>query len=242
MPKRSHCQSALFIGTGDDDEVGATVLVVGGQCGNEDEAALLTNRPHQTRGEQGNRGSQWRWRQLSPMRKARPFGPGLLLLGGERVLVCGGGWDTTVEILQLPVDDNEKGVWTLLTQEMTQSFWSIYLVNFNNRIFAVGESLITLVTTRPKPHLTYINCLHLRLERAAGRVDINVHFHAPSKNSSTGRSLCALFSTASLFLTFRMHHWRPSCGKHSRICSQMAIFMHVSVPKGDIHFAFMRLF
>ncbi len=146
MPKRSFYQSALFIGTRDDDEVGATVLVVGGQGGNENEAALLTNRRHQTRGEQGNRGCQWRWQQLSPMRKKKPFGPGLLLLGGARVLVCGGGWSRRVEILQLPRGENDGGVLTLLTQEMTHT----HLVNFNNRIVAVGESLITLVTTRPK--------------------------------------------------------------------------------------------
>ncbi len=77
------------------------------------------------------------------------------------MLVCGGGgggWSRTAEILQLPRDDNEKGLWTLLTQEMTQYFSRTYLVNFNNRIVAVGESLITLVAMNLK-HLSNLCCL-----------------------------------------------------------------------------------
>ncbi len=157
MSTRSKWQSALIIG---DDDGDAAVRVVGGWGVTANPAALHNNRPHQARGEQGTRGGQWRWQQLSPMQKVRPDRPGLLLLGGERVLVCGGGWSTTAEILQLPRDDNEKGVWTLLTQGMTQRFWSTYLVNFNNRIVAVGESLITLVPTRPIQHLSNINYFH----------------------------------------------------------------------------------
>ncbi len=94
MSKESCDQSALFIGDGDDD---AGVLVVGGQGGNSHEAELLTNRPHQRRGEQGNGGGgddPWRWQQLSPLRERRPFRPGILLLGRERVLVVGGGSKT----------------------------------------------------------------------------------------------------------------------------------------------------
>ncbi len=89
MFKESFYQSALFIGSGDDDD-DAAVLVVGGHSGNWKEAALLTNRPHQARGEQGNRGGLWRWQQLSSMWKERPCNPGLLTLGRGRVLVCGG--------------------------------------------------------------------------------------------------------------------------------------------------------
>ncbi len=60
------------------------------------------------------------------------------------MLVYGGGDGschsrTTAEILQLPRDDNDKGAWTVLTQEMTQRISPTYLVNFNNRIVAVGE-------------------------------------------------------------------------------------------------------
>ncbi len=47
----------------------------------------------------------------------------------------------TAEILQLPRNDNDKGVWTLLTQQMTQGFSWTFLVNFNNRIVAVSEQL-----------------------------------------------------------------------------------------------------
>ncbi len=91
MSKKSRSQSALFIGDGDDD---AAVLIVGGDNGNENEAALLTNRPHQGRGDQGGGGGDpWRWQQLSPMREKRWDGPGILLLGRERVLVVGGGYN-----------------------------------------------------------------------------------------------------------------------------------------------------
>ncbi len=66
MPTTGIFQSALFIGTEDDGD-DAAILVVTGQGGNRTEAALLTNRPPQPRGEQGNRGRQWRWQQLTPM-------------------------------------------------------------------------------------------------------------------------------------------------------------------------------
>ncbi len=138
MSKGSSGQSALFISTGDGDD-DATLLVVGGQGGNGKEAELLTNRPPQRRGEQGSGGSAWRWRQLSPMQESRCDRPGLVLLGRERVLVVGGGGNKTAEILQLPRDDTDMGVWTLLTQQMTRDFYDNFLVNFNNRIVVVGE-------------------------------------------------------------------------------------------------------
>ncbi len=65
MDKAYSVQSALFIGTR-DDEGDAIILVVGGEGGTGKEAALLTNRPHQTIAAQGNRGGQWRWCELSP--------------------------------------------------------------------------------------------------------------------------------------------------------------------------------
>ncbi len=141
MSKANRLQSALFIGNGDDD---ATVLVVGGVGGNGDEAELLTNRPHQGRGEQGSGGGggdPWRWQQLSPMQKRRWNRPGILLLGRERVLVVGGGFggNKTAEVLQLPHDDHDPGVWTLLTQPLTRNFNKTFLIIFNNCILAVGE-------------------------------------------------------------------------------------------------------
>ncbi len=145
MHKKVSFQSALFIGTGDDEE-NAVVLVVGGEGGTGKEAALLTNRPHQTTVAQDNRSGQWRWQQLSPMQEKRDCQPGLLLLGGERVLVCGGNGKKTAEILQLPRDDNDgKGVWTLLTQQFTHGLQFTYLVKFNDRIIAVGELFVTML-------------------------------------------------------------------------------------------------
>ncbi len=147
MDKGYYLHSALLICTGDVEE-DVFVLVVGGRGGTGKEAALLTNRPHQAAAMQGNRDCQWRWQQLSPMLENRDCQPGLLLLGGERVLVCGGGgWvgSKTAEILQLPRGDNDsKGVWTLLTQQFTHGFSSTYLVKFNRRIIAVGKLFIKM--------------------------------------------------------------------------------------------------
>ncbi len=137
-------QSAHFIGTGDGED-DAVILVVGGRRGTGKEAALLTNRPHQTTAVQANQDGHWRWQQLSPMHELRDWQPGLLLLGGERVLVCGGD-SKTEEILQLPRNDNDsKGVWTLLTQQFTHGFTSTFLVNFNHRVIAVGQLFINML-------------------------------------------------------------------------------------------------
>ncbi len=139
MSKGRSLQSALVIGTGDGDD-DATVLVLGGVGGDRNEAELLTNRPPQRRGEQASGGSAWRWRQLSPMQEKRCNRPGILLVGRGRVLVVGGAWgNKTAEIFQLPRDDTDMGVWTLLTQQMTRGFYDNFLVNFNNRIVVVGE-------------------------------------------------------------------------------------------------------
>ncbi len=77
MSKEASSQSALFIGTGDED---AVVLVVGGFGGTGVEASLFYNRPHKESGEQGSRDRQWKWRQLSPMQEKRTCRPGLLML------------------------------------------------------------------------------------------------------------------------------------------------------------------
>ncbi len=132
MSKAKYYQSALFMSTSDNDD-DATLLVVGGSGGDGKEAELLTNRPHQRRGEQSSGGGAWRWQQLSPMQEKRHQRPGLLLLGRERVLAVGGGNNTA----EIPRDDTDMGVWTLLTQQMTKSFWITFLVNFNNRIVVV---------------------------------------------------------------------------------------------------------
>ncbi len=165
MSKESCNRSALFIGNGDDD---AAVLVVGGRGSKENEVELLTNRPHQGRGEQGSGGGggAWRWQQLSPMREGRWNRPGILMLGRERVLVVGGGFwgNKTAEVLQLPHDDNDRGVWTLLTQPLSREFYGTFLVNFNNRILAVGELHINLVTITSKQRLSSMTHFHFRRE------------------------------------------------------------------------------
>ncbi len=171
MCKGSYDQSALTIGTGDEEE-GVVVLVVGGRGGTGKETALIRNRSHEA---SGNRGGQWRWQQLSPMLEERPNSPGLLLLGGERVLVCGGNCGSlflrwlssrcTSEILQLPRDSNEKGVWTLITQPMSRRLRATFLVKFNRRIIRVGKLLIlqgNFISKRPRLTMA---CLHFRRGR-----------------------------------------------------------------------------
>ncbi len=161
MSKAKYDQSALIMSTsGNDDDT--AVLVVGGIGGNGKEVELLTTRPHQRTGGQGSGGSAWRWRQLSPMQESRYQRPGILMLGRERVLVVGGVENKTAEILQLPQDDNDSGVWTLLTQKMTHSFMANFFVNFNNRIVVVGEYMIKLVPISSKRRVSNMCCLHFR--------------------------------------------------------------------------------
>ncbi len=206
MSEHNFNQSALFISTGHDDDDDEAVLVVGGCGGTGKGAALLTNRLRQARGEQGNRETQWKRQPLFPMHEARPCQPGLLLLGKERVLVCGGGFislSTTAEILQLPRADNDMGIWTLLTQPMSQGFLSTYFINFDERIVAVGKSLIILVAVKSKQYLFNISCLHFSLRQEVRRIDNYLHMHASGKNSSTDRSLWALLPTASHWFAFQ---------------------------------------
>ncbi len=183
MSKGSRLQTALFICNGDDD---AAVLVVGGHGGNGNEAELLTNRPHFRGGEQGSGGGDpWRWQQLSPMRVGRWNRPGILLLGRERVLVAGGYYGCkTAEVLQLPHNDSDPGVWTLLTQPLSRDFRITFLVNFNTRIVAVSELHINLVSITSKQRLSIMICFHFRREEALRRVDDDIHFQASGKNFS----------------------------------------------------------
>ncbi len=61
------------------------------------------------------------------------------------MLVCDGFHGTRMaDVLQLPRNDNDKGVWALLTQAMTPSDGGTFLVNFNHRIVTVGELLMKL--------------------------------------------------------------------------------------------------
>ncbi len=161
MSQEASSQSTLFIGTGDDD---AVVLVVGGFGGTGEEASLFSNRPHEESGEQGSRDRQWKWRQLSPMQEKRTCRPGLLMLGPERFLVCGGGGyygSKTTELLQLPRAHNEKGVWTLIAKQMINSYIGSFLVNLNDRVVAVGFLFIKIVSNWQKQPLFNMVCLHL---------------------------------------------------------------------------------
>ncbi len=67
------------------------------------------------------------------------------------MLVCGGFLGTrTADVLQLPRNDNDRGVWTLLTKAMTPSDGETFLVNFDHRIVAVGELQMKLPTVKPE--------------------------------------------------------------------------------------------
>ncbi len=132
MFARKHFHSALFVGHEDDDDV--AVLVVGGCYGTGKEAAILSSRSNKTTRDQGN---PWRWQKLSPMQIRRRLCPGMLHLGRDRVLVAGGG-SRIAEILQLPRNDNDSGVWTRLRLPLARNFLITFLANFNNRILAFG--------------------------------------------------------------------------------------------------------
>ncbi len=54
------------------------------------------------------------------------------------------------EILQLPRDDNKKGVWTLITQPMSRRLRATFPVKFNRRITNAGELLIYTEISLPK--------------------------------------------------------------------------------------------
>ncbi len=135
--------SALLICNEDDD---TRVLVVGGYAEARNGVELLSSRLHRTQGRQNAGGVSWSWRTLSPMLNGRWCHPGMLLLGKNRVLVVGGD-SKTAEIFHLPRDDNDKGVWTCLTNPMSRSFFLTFLVNLSDHIFAFGESIVNVSRT-----------------------------------------------------------------------------------------------
>ncbi len=129
---RKHFNSALFVG--DEGNDGVAVLVVGGCYGTGKEAAILSTRSNQTTRDLGN---PWRWQKLSPMQMRRRHCPGMLLLRRDRFLVAGGG-SRTAELLHLPREDNDSGVWTRIQVPLTKNFFITFRANFNNRILAFG--------------------------------------------------------------------------------------------------------
>ncbi len=48
----------------------------------------------------------------------------------------------------MPRDDNDKGVWTLLTQPKTQGFGITFLVNSNKRNFAFEQLFASPIAVR----------------------------------------------------------------------------------------------
>ncbi len=137
MPTARSYASALCVQTEPE-----AILVFGGFRGPPEAprcAELLTNTAGASGGVGG--GAVWRWRRLNPMHEARRRRPGMLLLlsGGDRqrVLVAGGG-SGTAEILQLSCSDpSDTGQWTRIAPLSTQ-FYPTCLVEFNNRVFAIG--------------------------------------------------------------------------------------------------------
>ncbi len=128
MPTARQCASALCVKQAPD-----AVLVVGGAVAGKC-AELLC-------GYESQAGQSWRWRTLSPMRESR-FKPGVLLLSDDektqRILVAGGGRNTT-ELLKIScAKQADQGQWTSIAP-LSSIFNATSLVFFNNRILAFGR-------------------------------------------------------------------------------------------------------
>ncbi len=139
MPTRRQNASALCVQSEPE-----AILVVGGYRYGQPEAPRCAELLTHTAGASGGGGDAWRWRQLNPMHEARGWRPGMLLLpsGGDRqrVLVAG-GFTATAEILHLSCrDPSDSGQWTRIAPLSTR-FSSTSLVEFNNRVFAIGSFL-----------------------------------------------------------------------------------------------------
>ncbi len=128
------------------------VLVVGGFRSGHPEAYRCAELLTHTAGASGGGGATWRWRRLNPMHEERNRRPGMLLLSSDgdrqRVLVAGGGvtataggGSDTAEILHLSCrDPSDSGQWTRIAPLSTE-FDFTYLVEFNNRVYAIGSFL-----------------------------------------------------------------------------------------------------
>ncbi len=114
-------------------------------------AELLTHTAGAPRGRGG--GDAWQWRKLNEMHEGRIDRPGMLLLqaGGDRqrVLVAG-GYSRTAEILQLSCSDpSDCGQWTLIAP-LSKYFSFPFLVEWSNRIFAIGSYLACITPSLSK--------------------------------------------------------------------------------------------
>ncbi len=128
--------------------------MVGGCNGTGKEAGLLTSRPRQAARDKGN---PWNCQTLAPMNESRRHCPDMLLLGRDRVLVATGG-SSLAEVLHVPRHDNDRDVWTLITQPLTQAYHTTILVNFNNRFLAIGKLPIRQAISNKKSWPVNMNC------------------------------------------------------------------------------------
>ncbi len=165
MPTGRYNASALCLHSGPE-----AALVVGGYNSSSPEASrcaelLIHTESASGPGEGGKAGRwrklqthtrgglAWRWRKLNPMHEDHGGGRGLLQLlsGGQRqrVLVAGGLSDTA-EILQFSCSDpSDSGQWTRITP-LPEWFHLTSLVEFNNRIFAIGSFLACITPSFSK--------------------------------------------------------------------------------------------
>ncbi len=95
-----------------------------------------------------------------------------------------GGRIGSAEMLQLPWNDDDTGVWTDLIEALTPRFGTTFLVNLNNRIISVGELIINLVTMSSKLSCLIINYFHSRGIQAVCKFATKLRIRVSGKNSS----------------------------------------------------------
>ncbi len=128
MPTPRFATTALHL-KGEDPMVGR-FLVIGGRRGVENlkTVELLENKP-------GWAG--WTWRKLADLNNGRWY-PGVAFISG-RVVVAGGSPENSVEVLNLPKDDNDLGQWTLLSNTLKKCGQPTWLFRFAGRILKLGR-------------------------------------------------------------------------------------------------------
>ncbi len=133
--------------------------MVGGSNGTGKEAGLLTSRPRQAARDQGN---PWNCQTLAPMNESRRHCPDMLLFGRDRLLVAAGG-SRFADVLHVTRYETDRDVWTLITQPLTQAYQTTFLVNFNNRILAIGKLPIRQAISNKKSWPVNMYCSPYRM-------------------------------------------------------------------------------
>ncbi len=151
----------------------------------------------------------------------------MLVVGGSRNI-------RSAEVLQLSHGDNDRGVWTLLNESLTQRFGKPFLVNFYNSILAFGKLFIKQATQSKKHCLPNI---HFFLIDDHGQCE---QLSSSSNCTRLVRSCprCSLpipRSTDSLTLIFRMPQWSHSLGNPSQIYRQTTVLLVFSQRKENLH-------